>query len=37
MSKSEFEYAVGFFKLLEDHFKKNFFSKVGKKVGVGLG
>ena len=32
LSKSEFNYAVGYFKLLESHFKNNFFSKVGKKV-----
>jgi hypothetical protein len=34
LSKSEFDYAVGFFKLLEDHFKNNFFSKIGKKVNM---
>ena len=32
LSKTEFNYAVGFFKLLEKHFESNFFSKVGKKV-----
>ena len=32
LSKSEYDYAVGFFKLLDVHFQKNFFSDVSKKV-----